>query len=415
MEGNNTLEEHSVNSVGAMLWLDDCFLRYDKTDFFSTLDFHGIILVNLLAAKGMTFGLVQNLIDTASDPAREGFDSGESTYSYTIGDKEATNYFYGLVQCWRDISIKDCTKCLSIAMKGLEDCCSAQQGAQYLLGSCKVSYELYPFFASNAPPPFNTPLPSNTPRPSNSPVHQKNSRRVALILGIVGGIIVTLVGCFFTIRRRVASAVSTQQVTLVTQDEETRLFKKEHIVFSLESLIEATGNFDNNNKLGEGGFAAVYKGMTKDGQEIAVKKLCARSAQGKREFMNEVELVANIQHRNLVNLLGCFAEGSERLLVYEYLQNKSLDAFLFDPESRRSFDWRKRFSTINGIARGLLYLHEDSKLRIIHRDIKASNILLDEQLNPKIADFGLARLFPDNETQIHSKEIKRFAEHFFFI
>ncbi|GLJ22106.1 hypothetical protein SUGI_0414720 [Cryptomeria japonica] len=414
LEANNTLQQRCPNSAGAKIWLDDCFLQYDKTNFISTLDVEGRLLYNtknisqsdLLAAKGTTFSLLQKLIDKASDPAGEGFASGEITYSYTIGDKEAKNNFYGLVQCWRDMSVKNCTACLSIAMENLEDCCSAQQGAQALLGSCRVRYEIYPFLASNAPPPSQTTNSSNAPPPSQTTPHQKNSRRLPLILGIVGGIIVMLVGCSLTIRSKVKSAVSSQPITIVTQDEdppETELFKKEQIVFTLETLIEATGDFDDNNKLGEGGFGTVYKGMTKDGKEIAVKKLSARSAQGKREFMNEVELVANIQHRNLVNLLGCFAEGSERLLVYEYLQNKSLDAFLFDPESRRSFDWRKRFSTINGIARGLLYLHEDSKLRIIHRDIKASNILLDEQLNPKIADFGLARLFPDNETQIHSK------------
>ncbi|KAH9302277.1 hypothetical protein KI387_013860, partial [Taxus chinensis] len=181
------------------------------------------------------------------------------------------------------------------------------------------------------------------------------------------------------------------------------ILHEQHFIFSLEVLAEATKHFHDNNKLGEGGFGTVYKGITRDGKEIAVKKLSARSTQGKREFMNEVKLVANIQHRNLVKLVGCCGEGGERLLVYEYLPNKSLNAFLFDSEKSRLLDWQKRHNIIVGIVRGLLYLHEDSKLRIIHRDIKASNILLDEQLNPKIADFGLARLFTDNETQNQSK------------
>ncbi|XP_059075273.1 cysteine-rich receptor-like protein kinase 44 [Cryptomeria japonica] len=174
---------------------------------------------------------------------------------------------------------------------------------------------------------------------------------------------------------------------------------------SHETLIEATEDFNDNNKLGEGGFGSVYKGTTRDGKQIAVKKLFARSAQGKREFMNEVELVTNIQHRNLVNLLGCCTKRTERLLVYEYLPNKSLDTSLFDPLKRRILDWQKRFNIIIGIAHGFPYLHEDSQFRIIHRDIKANNILLNEQLNPKIADFGLARLFSDNETEIQSKVV----------
>eukprot|EP00253_Pinus_taeda_P012450 PITA_12450 len=166
------------------------------------------------------------------------------------------------------------------------------------------------------------------------------------------------------------------------------LLKQNQIIFTLEALIEATDNFDENKKLGEGGFGSVYKGITRDGKEIAVKKLSVRSGQGKREFRNEVKLVANVQHRNLVKLLGCCAEGPERLLVYEYFRNKSLDTFLFDKEKKRHLDWNKRYNIIMGVARGLLYLHRDSHLRIVHRDIKANNILLDDRLNPKIADFG---------------------------
>jgi serine/threonine protein kinase len=171
----------------------------------------------------------------------------------------------------------------------------------------------------------------------------------------------------------------------------------------MEALQAATQNFHDDNKLGEGGFGPVYKGTTPDGKEIAVKKLSLKSMQGKREFLSEVKLLTRIQHRNLVNLISCCAEGSERLLVYEYLPNKSLDKILFDPNKRIQLDWQKRYNIILGVARGLLYLHQDSPLLIIHLDIKASNILLDEKLNPKIADFGLARLFSEDETHVSTK------------
>nr|XP_027102206.1 G-type lectin S-receptor-like serine/threonine-protein kinase At1g61370 [Coffea arabica]XP_027102643.1 G-type lectin S-receptor-like serine/threonine-protein kinase At1g61370 [Coffea arabica] len=155
----------------------------------------------------------------------------------------------------------------------------------------------------------------------------------------------------------------------------------------------ATNNFSEANKLGEGGFGTVYKGSLEDGQQIAVKRLSSHSGQGMEEFKNEVILISKLQHRNLVRLLGCCIQGEEKIVILEYMKNKSLDTFLFDRTKRLELDWAKRFSIIQGIARGLLYLHRDSCLRIIHRDMKASNILLDDEMNPKISDFGLARTF----------------------
>ncbi|KAL3519608.1 hypothetical protein ACH5RR_017757 [Cinchona calisaya] len=155
----------------------------------------------------------------------------------------------------------------------------------------------------------------------------------------------------------------------------------------------ATNSFNEANKLGEGGFGTVYKGKLEDGQQIAVKRLSSHSGQGMEEFKNEVILISKLQHRNLVRLLGCCIQGEEKIVILEYMKNKSLDTFLFDRTKRLELDWAKRFNIIQGIARGLLYLHRDSSLRIIHRDLKASNILLDDDMNPKISDFGLARTF----------------------
>ncbi|KAK7262699.1 hypothetical protein RJT34_30275 [Clitoria ternatea] len=160
----------------------------------------------------------------------------------------------------------------------------------------------------------------------------------------------------------------------------------------LATIVDATNNFSMHNKLGEGGFGPVYKGTLQDGQEIAVKRLSMDSGQGLQEFKNEVILCAQLQHRNLVKVLGCCVEREEKLLLYEYMPNKSLDSFIFGSDQNKKLDWAMRFNILYAIARGLLYLHQDSRLRIIHRDLKASNILLDNDMNPKISDFGLARM-----------------------
>ncbi|KAL1188295.1 G-type lectin S-receptor-like serine/threonine-protein kinase [Cardamine amara subsp. amara] len=175
--------------------------------------------------------------------------------------------------------------------------------------------------------------------------------------------------------------------------------------FEMNTILTATNNFSLSNKLGQGGFGSVYKGKLQDGKEIAVKRLSSSSGQGKEEFMNEIVLISKLQHRNLVRVLGFCVEGEEKLLIYEFMVNKSLDTFLFDSRKRLEIDWPKRFDIIQGIARGLLYLHRDSRLRVIHRDLKVSNILLDEKMIPKISDFGLARMFQGTECQENTRRV----------
>ncbi|XP_062087403.1 receptor-like serine/threonine-protein kinase SD1-8 isoform X2 [Humulus lupulus] len=224
---------------------------------------------------------------------------------------------------------------------------------------------------------------------------------VIVISTVTGLILIGLIG-WFLIRKRMAKRTvttgnmqnRTEEYELETQEEDLEL-----PLFDLNIVSVATGEFSFANKIGEGGFGPVYKGVLPSGQEIAVKRLSKSSGQGTEEFKNEVILIAKLQHRNLVKLLGCCIQGEEKMLIYEYLPNKGLNSLLFDETRKKSLTWKKRFDIITGISRGLVYLHQDSRLRIIHRDLKASNILLDSEMEPKISDFGIARIFGTEQTQ----------------
>ncbi|KAL5772115.1 hypothetical protein ACOSP7_011714 [Xanthoceras sorbifolium] len=174
--------------------------------------------------------------------------------------------------------------------------------------------------------------------------------------------------------------------------------------FTFRQLKAATNNFNSANKLGEGGFGSVYKGQLSDGTVIAVKQLSSKSRQGNREFVNEIGMISGLQHPNLVKLFGCCVEGNQLLLVYEYMENNCLAHALFGSESSTlKLDWATRQKICVGIARGLAFLHEESAIKIVHRDIKATNVLLDRQLNAKISDFGLAKLKDEENTHISTR------------
>ncbi|XP_008245552.1 PREDICTED: probable leucine-rich repeat receptor-like serine/threonine-protein kinase At3g14840 [Prunus mume] len=221
---------------------------------------------------------------------------------------------------------------------------------------------------------------------------------VGAVVGIVaGGIFIILLIFGILWRRGLLGQQNTLEDDLKGVDLKTGKF-------SFWQLKDATNNFDKANKIGEGGFGSVYKGLLSDGTVIAVKQLSSKSKQGNREFLNEIGMISALQHPHLVKLHGCCIEGNQLLLVYEYMENNSLARALFgQEESQLKLDWPTRHKICVGIARGLAYLHEESRLKVVHRDIKATNVLLDKNLTPKISDFGLAKLDEEDNTHISTR------------
>ncbi|XP_039164612.1 uncharacterized protein LOC104436117 [Eucalyptus grandis] len=203
----------------------------------------------------------------------------------------------------------------------------------------------------------------------------------------------------------VIEGFSRQFKTMVCKGESLESSATNLQTFGYATLRAATDNFSSENKIGEGGFGPVYKGKLRKGRDIAIKRLSKTSNQGLEEFENEVMLAVSLQHVNLVRLLGFCTDREEKMLVYEYMPNKSLDFYLFDPIRKYLLDWVQRVHIIEGITQGLLYLHEYSNFTIIHRDLKASNVLLDDEMNPRISDFGMARIFRKDDAEASTSRI----------
>uniref|UniRef100_A0A6N2M7S1 non-specific serine/threonine protein kinase n=1 Tax=Salix viminalis TaxID=40686 RepID=A0A6N2M7S1_SALVM len=239
-------------------------------------------------------------------------------------------------------------------------------------------------------------VPDFTPNVSGIPFStRKEKSRTGVIVGVSISVgVVSLILIFAVLYMRMRKDSEDEEVLLGVGPRPN--------TFSYSQLRTATEDFSPSNKLGEGGYGPVYKGMLSDGREVAVKKLSVASNQGTNQFVTEIATISAVQHRNLVKLYGCCIEANRRLLVYEYLENKSLDKTLFGKDGIH-LDWPTRLNICLGTARGLAYLHEESRPRIVHRDVKASNILLDANLFPKISDFGLAILYDDKKTHISTR------------
>ncbi|XP_050885887.1 cysteine-rich receptor-like protein kinase 44 isoform X3 [Lathyrus oleraceus] len=402
----NNITNLCNNQTESIIWYDECLLRYSNNSFLN----HIVPAVTLESDESVPDSEVSQFSDFLAKLLKDlAYEAVNSPSGHKFAAKEnflGSMKVYSLAQCTPDLSVFDCNTCLQGAISSIGNCCDGKRGARSLLPSCNIRYEFYSFYNVSAV----------SIQPQLSPPSSGKSN-VAMIIGIVVAIVVAVVlliiGCYF-LRKRArrkynydttfiqGSSSLYCDVFVVRREDLTDI---DCLQFDFATIEAATNCFSDENKIGRGGFGVVYKGILPDGHEIAVKRLSVTSLQGAIEFKNEVSLVAKLQHRNLVRMFGFCLEGREKILVYEYIPNKSLDHFLFDPAKQRDLDWSKRYKIVVGIARGILYLHEDSQLRIIHRDLKASNVLLDENMNPKISDFGMARIFQADQTQVNTRRI----------
>ncbi|KAL5579143.1 hypothetical protein UlMin_011585 [Ulmus minor] len=274
---------------------------------------------------------------------------------------------FGLGQCTRDIDRAACKICLMQLAEDIVKCCLGRRGWSILAPSCDLRYEYYRFYEN---PPQSLPA-APQPLPGDKGKGKQNTTTIIIII--------------LSSLAALAAFLENNSLQILLAGSESftdrNMHDKDHDnggeihFFNLSTIQAATNHFSDANMLGEGGFGPVYKGKLIDGKGIVVKRLYVRSKQGLEEFKTEVILIARLQHKNLVKLF------------------------------RKVMDWNTGANIVNGIARGLLYLHEDSRLKIIHSDLKASNVLLDDEMNPKISDFGTARIFGLNQIEANTTRV----------
>nr|GME12036.1 putative receptor-like protein kinase At4g00960 [Ipomoea batatas] len=386
------------NQIEAFGGYDKCKIRYSNVStlgyYWSFSSLPPVFLWNRFSVSSQEeFNKdLRKLLEGLRDRAA----NGTPFLKFAAGNISGPDFetIYAAVQCSPDLAAQGCSDCLVHIFEQLPQCpCYGKRGSIVLSSACNFRFETYKFFNSTL---------VETPPPPPPEKNDYTLRTIIIIAALVVAIVILLSLCVcIVLKKRQKRMPENKDMDEVVEESTTvdEISIVESLQYNFVTIRTATNNFSDSNKLGQGGFGPVYKGEFPNGQEIAVKRLSGNSKQGDQEFKNEVLLVAKLQHRNLVRLLGFCLEGRERLLVYEFVPNASLDHLLFDPIKREILDWEMRYKIIGGISKGLLYLHEDSRFRIIHRDLKASNVLLDAEMNPKISDFGMARLFELDESQ----------------
>nr|XP_023884295.1 cysteine-rich receptor-like protein kinase 10 [Quercus suber] len=395
----------------AVIWYDECMIRYSNESIFSTVDVKPrVALLNTqnISNQDQLNRLVNSTMTELAAQASD-FPIGVKKFGTKEVTMTAFQTLYNLVQCTADLSSTDCNRCLQAAINRLPICCGGKQGGRVMFPSCNVRYELYLFYQTvNATP---TPLTPALPPPIPGKRKISTVTIIAIIVPIAASVVLLILSyCFLRMRaRKKFDAVNEENLKksddVLIYHDKSEITPIDTLQFDFRTIEAATNKFSENNKLGKGGFGEVYKGALSNGQEIAVKRLWKSCGQGVEQFKNEVELVAKLQHKNLARLLGLCFQGEEKILIFEFVPNKSLDYFIHEPKKQGQLDWPKRYKIIGGIARGIQYLHKDSQLKIIHRDLKASSILLDAEMNPKISDFGMAKILEVEQTQENASRI----------
>ncbi|TVU04234.1 hypothetical protein EJB05_50181, partial [Eragrostis curvula] len=369
------------------IFYDRCLLRYSDKDFLAdpgdaaaSVQF-GRNNVNVTVDPGRFVALAADLVGAltgwAAQNSTKRFAAGVVTsgegFPTTMSDLVRT--IYGLVQCTPNLAPPSCQACLDQLRDDMPTEFTGTAGGQVNGVWCNLRFEIFRFYDSSPVVNLAAPLAPPPAPAEQSRSGTRGSGNAATVIAIVLGVLLAiLVSVFIICFWRTA-----QSKQYAEEDGDAG-----SLLFDLTTLRRATSNFAEENKLGHGGFGAVYKGLLPDGRQIAVKKLDKASGQGIKELRNELLLVAKLRHNNLAKLLGVCLKGEEKLLL---------------------LDWDTRYRIIYGTARGLLYLHEDSQIKIIHRDLKASNVLLDADMTPKISDFGLARLFSGDKTTTITSQV----------